>query len=107
MHPLCGRAPQHARRRGASAIGGGKAHTVVILPTDRSSVIGFRFFTLRLLLQRRWSGLLLHTVVPASEVGGVDLEECQRVVDEHMREERRRKEGKDVVADWDSGFSDG
>jgi len=52
-------------------------------------------------------------VPPIAATDVADLEECQRVVDEHMAEERRRKEkrGKDVVAevlsDWDSGFSDG
>lgn len=61
-------------------------------------------------MQRRWFGLSLPTVSPSTDVA--DLEECQRVVDQHMAEERRKKEerGKDVVAealDWDSGFSDG
>ena len=105
---LCRAASVRARRR--SDIGGGACPTE-FLPRDTSSGIGFRFFTLRLLMQRRWSGLSLPTVSPpATDVA--DLEECQRVVDEHMAEERRKKEkrGKDVVAevlDCDSGFSDG
>ena len=100
-----------ARKRavGDVAVGEGSSSRV-FLPQDLSARIGFRFFTLRLLMQRRWFGLLLPTVSPVTDAA--DLEECQRVVDEHMAEERRKKEkrGQDVVAealDCDSGFSDG
>ena len=99
-----------ARRR--SDIRGGVSLETELLPRDTSSGIGFRFFTLRLLMQRRWSGLSLPALMSPAATDVADLEECQRVVDEHMAEERRKKEGrgKDVVAevlDWDSGFSDG
>ena len=108
---LCRAASARARRRRSDP-----AISTALLPRDTSSGIGFRFFTLRLLTQHRWSGLLslpALCVPPIAATDVADLEECQRVVDEHMAEERRRKEkrGKDVVAevlsDWDSGFSDG
>ena len=108
---LCRAASARARRRRSDP-----AISTELLPRDTSSGIGFRFFTLRLLTQHRWSGLLslpALCVPPIAATDVADLEECQRVVDEHMAEERRRKEkrGKDVVAevlsDWDSGFSDG
>ena len=99
------RARLHAHHCRVAAFG---PHASQLLASDRSSAIGFRFFTLRLLLnQHHWSGQLFASVsVAAAPVGG-DLEECQRVVDEHMKEEKRRKDAMAEAIDWDSGFSDG
>lgn len=77
-----------AKRRKASAT---SQFSSTLIPVDLSAGIGFRFFTLRLLLRSK-----------APDVS----EDRMRTVDEHMASKKNKKVAEKCY-DWDSGYSDG